>query len=142
MSVRLRYLLILLLFIAIPPCSAEGGDESTAPATPYVPPVSGGVQRVELTAGSYFYKPEHIVVRVGIPVEFSIRKEKGITPHTIEISEPVIGLDINEALGPEPVVVRFTPTRAGRYDYYCAKKLLFFKSHRAKGMKGVLEVVE
>jgi plastocyanin len=139
MNVRLRYLLIPLLFLVVPLCSAPGGGASAAPAAP---PVSGGVQRVELLAGSYFFTPDRIVVRVGIPVELSVRKEKGIVPHTIEILEPALGLDVYELLGDEPTVLRFTPAKTGRYDYYCAKKLLFFKSHREKGMRGVIEVVE
>ena len=97
---------------------------------------------MEVLAGSYFFTPDRIVVRVGIPVELSVRKEKGIIPHTIEILEPALGLDVYELLGDEPTVLRFTPTKTGRYDYYCAKRLLFFKSHREKGMRGVLVVVE
>jgi hypothetical protein len=30
----------------------------------------------------------------------------------------------------------------GEYPFYCSKKLLFFKSHREKGMEGMLEVVQ
>ncbi len=136
MSVPLRYLFICLLLGAIPFCSAAGGGAYAAPSG------SDGVQRVDLLAGSYFFTPDRIVVRVGIPVELSVRTEKGIIPHTIEIKEAALGLDVYELLGDEPTVIRFTPTKTGRYDYYCAKRLLFFKSHREKGMKGVLEVVE
>ncbi len=42
----------------------------------------------------------------------------------------------------EAKVIRFTPTRVGSYPFYCNKKLLFFESHREKGMEGILEVVE
>jgi plastocyanin len=38
--------------------------------------------------------------------------------------------------------VRFTPTHPGTFVFYCDKKLLFFKSHREKGMEGRLEVRE
>jgi plastocyanin len=136
MNVPLRYFFIYLLLGAIPLCPAPGGAAFAAP------PEAGPVQRVEILAGSYFFTPEHIVVRVGIPVELSVSREKGITPHTIEIKEPALGLDIYETLSSKPTVLRFTPAKTGRYEYYCAKKLLFFKSHREKGMKGVLEVVE
>jgi plastocyanin len=39
-------------------------------------------------------------------------------------------------------VIKFTPKKAGSYPFYCSKKLLFFESHKDKGMKGTLEVVE
>lgn len=48
---------------------------------------------------------------------------------------------IDEEMTEEPRTVRFTPNAAGEYPYYCEKRLLFFKSHRDKGMEGVLEVV-
>jgi plastocyanin len=47
-----------------------------------------------------------------------------------------------EDLAAEPKAVTFTPTAVGKYPFYCRNKLLFFKSHREKGMEGVLEVVE
>jgi hypothetical protein len=40
----------------------------------------------------------------------------------------------------ETVTVRFTPMVTGSFSIYCDKKLLFFKSHREKGMEAVLEV--
>jgi len=37
--------------------------------------------------------------------------------------------------------MNFTPTVAGVYPIYCDKKLLFFASHRERGMEGALEIV-
>ena len=37
-------------------------------------------------------------------------------------------------------IVRFTPTQRGLFTFYCDKKLIFFKSHREKGMEGLLDV--
>lgn len=51
-------------------------------------------------------------------------------------------MDFEVSLTTEPKVVKFTPTKSGRYPFYCSKKLLIFESHEEKGMKGVLEVVE
>lgn len=136
MDTPLRYLLICLVFSAIPFSSVANGEGSVSYA------VLDGVQRVEILAGSYFFKPDRIVVKVNLPVELSVRKKPGITPHTIEINEDDLALDINESLGADPILIRFTPGKTGTYEYYCAKKLLFFKSHREKGMEGILEVVE
>lgn len=42
-----------------------------------------GIQRVEVLAGSYYFDPNYIIVKVNVPVELKIRKESGITPHNI-----------------------------------------------------------
>ncbi|MHC1698093.1 MAG: cupredoxin domain-containing protein [Geobacteraceae bacterium] len=101
-----------------------------------------GVQRVEVVGGGYFYKPDHIVVKVKVPVELKVSKEGGIIPHDFVIDAPDAGIAVKESLSGEPKVVRFTPTKVGKYPFYCSKKPPFFKSHRDKGMEGVLEVVE
>lgn len=101
-----------------------------------------GVQRVEMAAGSYYYKPDHIVVKKGIPVEIKIVKDSLIVPHNIIIEKMDDGEDIKETLTRNEKVIRFTPPDTGTYDFYCDKKLLFLKSHKDKGMKGVIEVVD
>lgn len=103
---------------------------------------SDGVQRVTLTGGSYFFDPAHIIVRVNVPVEMRVRKEPGIVPHDLVITEIDGGKDIRVDLDSEARIVRFTPLKSGKYPIYCSKKLLFFESHREKGMEGILEVVE
>ncbi len=75
-------------------------------------------------------------------MELKIRKEPGITPHNIVIKEPDAGIDIRESLDSEPKIIRFTPKKIGKYPFYCDKRLLFFKSHRERGMEGTLEVVK
>jgi plastocyanin domain-containing protein len=99
-----------------------------------------GVQKVEMTAGSYFFDPNYIIVKVNVPVEFSIKKEAGMIPHNIVIKAPEAGIDIKLELKEEPQAVRFTPTKTGTYPFTCEKKLLFFESHKDKGMVGTLEV--
>ena len=101
-----------------------------------------GVQRVEIVAGSYFFNPNRIIVKVNVPVELKVHKESGIVPHDIALSAPEAGIDFKESLGTEPKIIRFTPTKVGVYPFYCSKKLLFFESHREKGMEGKLEVTE
>jgi plastocyanin domain-containing protein len=101
-----------------------------------------GVQRVEIVGGGYFYKPDHVMVKVNVPVELKVRKEGGIVPHDLVIDAPDAGITVRESLSGEPKVIRFTPTKVGKYPFYCSKKPPFFKSHRDKGMEGVLEVVE
>lgn len=101
-----------------------------------------GVQRVEVVGGGYFYDPNHIIVKVNVPVELKVRKEGGVVPHDIVLKAPEAGIDFKVPLKTEPTDIRFTPTKTGTYHFYCSHKLLFFKSHRDRGMEGVLEVVE
>ena len=58
------------------------------------------------------------------------------------IKEPEAGIDINETLSTEPKTIKFVPKKNGKYPFYCDKKLLFFKSHRERGMEGVIEVTD
>ena len=101
---------------------------------------SRGVQRVEVVAGSYFFRPSRIVVKAGSPVELVVRKE-GLIPHTFTVTSPGAGVAADVALSAKPAVVSFTPSAPGSTPFICKEKLLFFASHFERGMHGVLEVV-
>lgn len=100
-----------------------------------------GVQRIRIVGGSYFFKPNHIVVRVNVPVELLASRESGITPHNLIIRAQDAGVVIEEDLGTDPKKIVFTATKVGKYPFYCGKKLPFMAGHREKGMEGILEVV-
>lgn len=100
-----------------------------------------GVQRVRVIGGSYFFRPNRIVVKANVPVEISASVEPGIVPHTLVLNAPEAGIAVDEDLSTDPKTIRFTATAAGKYDFYCKNKLLFFKSHRENGQEGTLEVV-
>ena len=106
-----------------------------------VKPDADGVQRIRIVAGSYFFKPNHLVVKVNVPVELTASRESGITPHDLVIRADEAGLAVKEDLGAEPKKIVFTATKPGKYAIYCSKKLPFVAGHRDKGMEGVLEVV-
>lgn len=101
-----------------------------------------GVQKVEVTGGEYYFDPNYIIVKVGVPVEISVKKPGGFITHNIVIEAPGAGMDIREDFGKEPKAVRFTPTKTGKYPFFCDKKFLFFKNHKEKGMEGTIEVIE
>ncbi len=134
-----RLLLLATLFVSLAAVAATARD---AKRTVQAALGADGVQRVELVGGGYFFDPDHIVVRVNVPVELTVRKESGIVPHNIVVKAPEAGMEFEESLSSDPKVIKFTPTKPGSYPIYCSKKLLFFESHREKGMEGVLEVVE
>ncbi|GKS57678.1 hypothetical protein YTPLAS18_12050 [Nitrospira sp.] len=113
---------------------------ATPPASdPFIVEVdSDGVQRATIQLDD-FYTPSHLVVHAGKPVELVLVSKTMITPHNFILKEG--GLSIEQEVGAgDTETVRFTPTEPGTFTFYCDKQLLFFKSHREKGMEGRLEV--
>lgn len=103
---------------------------------------SDGIQKVQIMATSYSFAPKHIIVKANVPVEISVKKEGGLVPHNITLTAPEAGIDFSESLSTEPVTIKFTPTKAGNFTFFCNKKMPFSKSHREKGMEGIIEVRE
>ncbi|HEY8251572.1 MAG TPA: quinol oxidase [Burkholderiales bacterium] len=100
-----------------------------------------GVQRIAIVAGSYFFKPSHIVVKVNVPVELVASRESGMTPHDLLIQAQDAGIVVQQDLATEPRKIAFTPKKVGKYAIYCSKKPPLMASHRERGMEGILEVV-
>jgi len=100
-----------------------------------------GVQRVEITGGEYYFDPNYIVVKVNVPAEFVVKKEPGFVPHDLVVKAPEAGIDFAIDLKKEPQTIKFTPTKTGKFEMVCDKRFLFFKSHKDRGMEGVIEVV-
>jgi len=101
-----------------------------------------GIQRVSILGGGYYFDPNYIIVKVNVPVELTVTKESGFVPHDVVMDSPEAGIDFAVELSTTPKTVTFTPTKVGKYPIFCSKKLLFFESHRHKGMEGTLEVRE
>lgn len=131
-------LLVIIFLIAAGAAFAQDSGKKIHKATVD----ADGIQRINVAGGEYFFDPNHIIVKVNVPVELHIKKEAGITPHNIVINTPDAGIEVREDLSTETKVVKFTPKKTGKYPFYCDKKLLFFKSHRERGMEGIVEVIE
>jgi plastocyanin domain-containing protein len=129
------------IFILVLLAGAAAADDKVVEKR-YVAEVKDGVQHVEMIGGGYYFDPNVVVVKVNVPVELKIKKEAGITPHNITLKAPEAGIEFDESLSSDPKVIRFTPTKTGTYAFECTKKLPFVKSHKDRGMHGVLEVVE
>jgi plastocyanin domain-containing protein len=133
---------MLIVFLIVLISSLAAADEKFVEKK-YVATIdSDGVQRVSIVGGSYFFDPNVIIVKVNVPVELSVKKESGITPHTIALSAPEAGINFKEDLSTTPKIIRFTPTQTGSYPFECTQRFLFFKSHKDRGMHGILEVVQ
>ncbi len=130
------FLLIAVSFAAVVAAAQNQTEVYTATVD------KDGTQRVSIIAGGYFFKPNRIVVKKNIPVEFSVSREPGMVPHSIVANAPEAGIVFDESLSSGPKIITFTAQATGEYVFYCKNKLLFFPSHREKGMHGIIEVVE
>lgn len=135
---------ISILLVAFAAGCQSGGDkpsvqeQSKAQLTKTDP---DGVQRVRVVAGSYFFKPSHIMVKAGTPVEILASREAGLAPHDLVIQAPDGATLVQQELATEPRKIAFTPRKPGKYPMYCSKKPPLMASHRERGMEGILEVV-
>jgi plastocyanin domain-containing protein len=136
--------ILFMAAISIPPALAEEPPPSHAPPeeTYRAFTAPDGIQHVSIVGGNYFFRPNRVIVKVNVPVELGVTLERGIVPHSLVIDAPEAGIQVDQKLSSEPKKIRFTPTATGTFTFYCKNKLLFLKSHRAKGMEGTLEVVD
>jgi plastocyanin domain-containing protein len=133
-SFRCAGTVLAIFFMLRMSAAAAEKKEFTAKTDP------DGVQRVEILGGSYFFDPNYVIVKVNVPVELKFRKESGMIPHDVVLKAPEAGIDFKVELKETPEIVKFTPTKTGTFTFDCSKKLLFFESHKEKGMTGTLEV--
>jgi plastocyanin len=131
-------ILKLLTAAALAAGTALALADATVPTR--VPVDADGVQRVTIVGGSYFFRPALVIVRADVPVELTVSAEPGVVPHSFEIDAPQAGIAVHTELTTTPRTLRFTPTQPGRFAYYCTHRLLFLRSHRERGMAGVLVV--
>ena len=139
---RTLSLVVFTLLCLLPALATRAGAAGESVTRLVASVGEDGVQRVEVSGGEYYFEPNHIVVQVNKPVELSIRKVGGFIPHNIIVKAPDAGIDFSVGMGKEFQPIRFTPTRTGKYSMYCDKRFLWFKTHQAKGMEGIIEVVE
>ena len=71
--------LAFAIFLGFAPLyTAIAEDAETAPKV--VPISEDGVQRIDIVVDSYSYRPAHIVVTAGKPVELNLRSVTSIVP--------------------------------------------------------------
>ena len=138
---RISTLGFLLAALAAGCQSSSQHKPGAAEAAQVVKVDQDGVQRVTVLAGSYFFKPGHVVVKVNTPVEIIASREAGMVPHDLVIQAPDGGTLVQQDLATEPRKIAFTPRKPGKYPLYCSKKPPLMASHRERGMEGILEVV-
>jgi len=99
-------------------------------------------QAISLSLGDYHFTPDTLEVQAGRPVVLTLTNTDTLTPHNFTLQVAAAGLDIDTNVSAGSTsVVRFTPVKPGSYTFFCNKKLLFMKSHRERGMEGILRVI-
>ena len=100
-----------------------------------------GVQHATLVLESYMYTPHDLIVEPGRAIEFTLKNESFLVPHTFLLDSPtgerLVEVSVDSG---EVETARFTLIQPGVYPFYCDKKLLFFPDHREEGMEGRITV--
>jgi len=133
--------MVLFLSVLAVGCQSSGEHQPVAQHSQTVSADKDGVQRLTVVAGSYFFKPNHIIVKADMPVEIVASREAGMAPHDLVIQAPDGTTLVQQDLGTELRKITFTPRKPGKYPMYCSKKPPLMASHRERGMEGMLEVV-
>ena len=55
-----------------------------------------GKHHLHIRVSSYNFEPDHIIVKVNVPIELSISREWGIIPHTFVLKMPESGVTLPE----------------------------------------------
>ena len=106
-----------------------------------VPLSPDGVHRATVILDSYSYSPNHLIVKNARPVELTLTSVTTITPHNFIIKDSTGSLSVEQDVGAgRTVMARFVPTQPGLFSFFCDKRLWPMRSHRDKGMEGLLEV--
>jgi plastocyanin len=101
-------------------------------------PGTDGVQRVEITAHSFYFDPNRVVVKAGVPVELRVKNGAFFVPHNLSCMAPAASIQLDEGLGlfGDSEHAQITPTTPGEYPFFCR-----VDSHGKKGMTGTIVVV-
>lgn len=133
-GIRLRFHAWLLASLALAGCSSGFKH----PVREVTAASADGVQRVAIVAHTYWFDPNRVVLKAGRPVELTVRNGAFLVPHNLSCFEKDAGIEVSANLGMfhGRSTVRFTPTRAGEYEFFC-----HVGSHAKHGMKGTFVVV-
>ena len=97
---------------------------------------------IAVKMGDYRFTPDEIAVRAGETVQLQLTNTDSLTPHNFTLKAENAGLDVDTDVNAgKTETVDITPLVPGTYKFYCNKKLLFFTSHRDRGMEGTLIVL-
>jgi len=137
---RCLAVMLLLVSLLMPFVAGCGTSGNKVPVTEMTATMNAeGVQRVEIEAHSFYFKPNRVVVEAGKPVELVVRFKNKLIPHNFTCGNPDVGISVSVGAGIlsfHPTKrARFTPTKPGEYEFFCN-----VDGHHKKGMQGTLIV--
>lgn len=140
----IKLILLILIYASIHSLTFASSDEDSQQFFKAYLNRDGPVQKVDIMVDSFYFKPDHIEVLLNEPVQIRLRSVTSLIEHEFTLKAPVSGIYISRDIPHGiDVTVRFTPTKTGDYEFYCDKKAFFgLFSHKNKGMKGILKVVQ
>ena len=104
-------------------------------------PAATPSRSVPVSIGDYRFSPDTITVPAGATIQLQLTNTDSLTPHNFTLQAATAGLDVDiDISAGSTETVDITPLAPGTYAFYCSKKLPFMKSHRDRGMEGVLIV--
>jgi heme/copper-type cytochrome/quinol oxidase subunit 2 len=89
------------------------------------------IQTIEVEAGSFYFKPNEIHVKVGQKVKLVLRSADMM--HDFNVAE--LGIKAPITKSGDTSTVEFVASKAGKYEYYCS-----VGQHRKMGQVGTLFV--
>ena len=102
------------------------------------PPDASGVQHVRVVTHTFYFEPNRIVLKAGQPVELTVKNAAWFVPHNLTCNAKEAGIEVMADVGffGGSRHTRFTPTKAGEYEFFCHED-----AHAKKGMRGTFVVV-
>jgi plastocyanin len=98
-------------------------------------------QIVEVKLDSFTITPARITVKANQPVTIKATNVATFIPHNLVIKAPEAGLDVRiEVRAGKTGQATFTPTQPGSYEMVCDKSPPIGKTHKERGMHGLLIV--
>jgi uncharacterized cupredoxin-like copper-binding protein len=96
---------------------------------------------VEVVLNNYTIKPDTLILKAGEPVILKVKNEATFIPHNLVIKTAQAGIELKVVVGAGKIgEIRFTPTLPGSYELFCDTQPPIGKSHKEKGMHGLLLV--
>lgn len=104
-------------------------------------PPAATARTVSVELGGYRYAPDRITMAAGETLRLELVNTDKLTPHNFTLKDAGAGLDLDvDVKAGKSETVSIAPSVPGSYVFYCSKKLPLMKSHRERGMEGMLVV--
>jgi len=133
----MKTIAVLVVCVCVAGCGSSGLNRPVSEVTAQV--AADSVQHVTVTTHSYYFEPNRVVVKRGVPVELTVKNAATFVPHNMSCAggEAGIVLDAKAGMFHGKKNVRFTPTQVGEYPFFCK-----VDGHSKKGMTGTIVVVD